>query len=134
MSYFILFPISFRFLATYQVDASIANTITLDSYITTFTTLSFVMGIVFQFPLFAYILGKMGFIDAPLLRRYRKYAFVIIMILAAIITPPDLFTLILGVSGEEIHSDYFSAESDATAGPKYFFSLTRAALPILLRR
>ncbi|MBR5745322.1 MAG: twin-arginine translocase subunit TatC, partial [Muribaculaceae bacterium] len=94
-SYFILFPISFRFLATYQVDASIANTITLDSYITTFTTLSFVMGIVFQLPLFAYILGKMGFIDAPLLRRYRKYAFVIIMILAAIITPPDLFTLIL---------------------------------------
>ena len=95
MSYFILFPISFRFLATYQVDASIANTITLDSYITTFTTLSFVMGIVFQLPLFAYILGKIGFIDAPLLRRYRKYAFVIIMILAAIITPPDLFTLIL---------------------------------------
>lgn len=95
MTYYILFPISFRFLATYQVDVSIANTITLDSYITTFTTLSFIMGVVFQLPLFAYILGKMGIIDAPLLCRYRKYAFVIIMIVAAIITPPDVFTLIL---------------------------------------
>ena len=95
MTYYVLFPISFRFLATYQVDASIANTITLDSYITTFTTLSFIMGVVFQLPLFAYVLGKMGIIDAPLLARYRKYAFVIIMVVAAIITPPDVFTLVL---------------------------------------
>lgn len=95
MSYFILFPISFQFLATYQVDESIASTITLDSYISTFTTLTFLMGVVFQLPVFAYILGKMGFIDADLLRKYRAYAFVIIMIIAAIITPPDIFTLIL---------------------------------------
>lgn len=95
MSYFILFPISFQFLATYQVDESITSTITLDSYISTFTTLTFLMGVVFQLPVFAYILGKMGFIDADLLRKYRAYAFVIIMIIAAIITPPDIFTLIL---------------------------------------
>lgn len=95
MSYFILFPISFQFLATYQVDESISSTITLDSYISTFTTLTFLMGIVFQLPVFAYILGKMGFIDADSLRNYRAYAFVIIMIIAAIITPPDIFTLIL---------------------------------------
>ena len=95
MSYFILFPISFQFLATYKVDESITSTITLDSYISTFTTLTFLMGVVFQLPVFAYVLGKMGFIDAELLRKYRAYAFVIIMIIAAIITPPDIFTLIL---------------------------------------
>lgn len=95
MSYFILFPISFQFLATYQVDEDIVSTITIDSYISTFTTLSFLMGIVFQLPVFAFILGKMGFIDAPLLKKYRPYAFVLIMIIAAIITPPDIFTLIL---------------------------------------
>lgn len=95
MSYFVLFPISFQFLATYQVDEDIVNTITLDSYISTFITLTFMMGVVFQLPVFAFILGKMGFIDAPLLRRYRPYAFVLIMIVAAIITPPDIFTLVL---------------------------------------
>lgn len=95
MSYFILFPISFQFLATYQVDESITSTITLDSYISTFTTLTFLMGVVFQLPVFAYILGKMGFVDADLLCKYRAYAFVIIMIVAAIITPPDIFTLVL---------------------------------------
>lgn len=95
MSYFVLFPISFQFLATYQVDKEIVNTINLDSYISTFTTLTFMMGVVFQLPVFCFILGKMGLIDAELLKRYRPYAFIIIMIIAAIVTPPDLFTLIL---------------------------------------
>ena len=95
MSYFVLFPISFQFLATYQVDSEIVNTITLDSYITTFTTLTFMMGIVFQLPVFAFVLGKMGFVDADMLRQYRAYALVLIMIVAAIITPPDLFTLVM---------------------------------------
>lgn len=53
------------------------------------------MGIVFQLPVFAFVLGKMGFIDSNILRQYRAYAFVIIMIIAAIITPPDIFTLIM---------------------------------------
>lgn len=95
MSYFILFPISFQFLATYQVDEAITSTITLDSYISTFATLTFMMGVVFQLPVFAFVLGKMGLVDADMLRRYRAYAVVIIMIVAAIITPPDLFTLVL---------------------------------------
>lgn len=95
MSYFVIFPISFQFLATYQVDEEVVSTITLDSYITTFTTLTFMMGIVFQLPVFAFVLGKMGFIDSNILRQYRAYAFVIIMIIAAIITPPDIFTLIM---------------------------------------
>lgn len=95
ISYFILFPISYQFLATYQVDTRVTNTITLDSYISTFATLTFMMGIVFQLPVFAYILGKMGLIVASTLKKYRPYAFILIMIIAAIITPPDIFTLIL---------------------------------------
>lgn len=95
MSYFIIFPISFQFLATYQVDESIKNTITLDSYVSTFTTLTFLMGVVFQLPVLAFILAKMGFVDTALLKGYRPYAFIVIMIIAAIITPPDLFTLVL---------------------------------------
>lgn len=95
MSYFILFPISFQFLSTYQVDEEIVNTITLDSYISTFTTLTFLMGIVFQLPVFAYVLGRMGLINADVLKSYRQYAFIFIMVIAAIITPPDIFTLVL---------------------------------------
>lgn len=95
MSYFVMFPISFQFLATYHVSDSIANTITLDSYISTFTTMTFMLGIVFQLPIFAFILGKMGLINSELLSKYRSYAFVLIMIVAAIITPPDILTLVL---------------------------------------
>jgi sec-independent protein translocase protein TatC len=95
VSYFIIFPISFQFLATYQVDDEIQNMITLDSYISAFSTLTFMMGVVFQLPVIVFILGKMGLIDAKLLKKYRSYAFVLIMVIAAIITPPDLFTLVL---------------------------------------
>lgn len=95
MSYYILFPISFRFLGTYSVSENIRNTITLDSYIETFTTLTFIMGIVFQLPVIMFFLAKMGFISSQLLAKYRKHALIIIMFVAAIITPPDLMTLVL---------------------------------------
>lgn len=95
MSYYILFPISFRFLGTYSVADSIRSTITLDSYIETFTTLTFIMGIVFQLPVIMFFLAKLGFISSSLLAKYRKHALIIIMLVAAIITPPDLMTLIL---------------------------------------
>lgn len=95
MSYFVLFPISFQFLGNYQVNERIANTITLDSYISAFTTLTFLLGIVFQLPVLAFILGKMELIDADMLKHYRAYAFILIMVIAAIITPPDLMTLVL---------------------------------------
>lgn len=95
MNYFVLFPISFRFLGTYQVDASVQNIITLDSYISTFTSLTFTMGLVFQLPIISWILAKMGLLKASFMTRYRRHAFFGIMVLAAIITPPDIFTLIL---------------------------------------
>lgn len=95
MTYYIIFPISFRFLGTYSVAEKVRSTITLDSYIDTFTTLSLVMGVVFQLPVISYILGKMGFINAALLSKYRKHSIVLIMLIAAIITPPDILTLII---------------------------------------
>lgn len=95
MSYFVLFPISFRFLGTYSVADRVVSNITLDSYISTFVTLTLLMGVVFQLPVIAYILGKMGLVRAEFMERYRKYAFLIICVVAAIITPPDVMTLVL---------------------------------------
>lgn len=95
MCYFVIFPISFRFLGTYSVSESISSMITLKSYISTFTSLAIVMGIVFQLPIIIFILAKMGIIDYIILSKYRKYALFIIVALSAIITPPDIMTCIL---------------------------------------
>ena len=95
MSYFVLFPVAFRFLATYQVSADVRSIITLDSYISTFATLTLVMGLVFQLPVVAYVLARLGLLDAELMSRYRRHAVVLVLLVSAIITPPDVFTLIL---------------------------------------
>ncbi|MBP3615111.1 MAG: twin-arginine translocase subunit TatC [Bacteroidaceae bacterium] len=95
MSYFIIFPISFRFLGTYSVADKVNTMITLSSYITTFTSLTLVMGVVFQMPVIIYILSKIGIVNAQILSKYRKYAIFIITAVSAIITPPDVMTCIL---------------------------------------
>ena len=95
MNYFVLFPISFRFLGTYSVAERVVSNITLDSYISTFVSLTLAMGLVFQLPVLAYFLGKMGFITSDMLAQYRRHALIVIMLLSAIITPPDVMTLIL---------------------------------------
>ena len=95
MSYYVLFPISFRFLGTYSVAERVHSTITLDSYVTTFVSLTLVMGLVFQLPVIAFALAKLGFISSDMLAQYRKHAVLVIMTIAAIITPPDLMTLVL---------------------------------------
>ena len=95
MSYFVLFPISFRFLGTYSVSARVHSTITLDSYVSTFVSLTLVMGVVFQLPVIAFFLGKLGVVTSEALSTYRRHAFLVIMLVAAVITPPDLMTLIL---------------------------------------
>ena len=95
MSYFILFPVAFRFLGTYSVSDTVENNITLHSYISTFSTLTLIMGLVFQLPVIAFFLGKIGVVKSDFLKRYRKHALIVIMVVAAIITPPDLMTLVL---------------------------------------
>lgn len=95
MTYYVLFPISFRFLGTYQVDASVQNIITLSSYISTFTTLTFSMGLIFQLPILSWLLAKVGLLRASFMAQYRRHAILLILIVSAIITPPDVFTLVL---------------------------------------
>ena len=95
MNYFVIFPVSVRFLGTYQVNEGVINTIALSSYISTFTTLSMMMGLVFEIPVLAYFLARVGMITGDILARYRRHAFIIIMIVSAFITPPDAFTLAL---------------------------------------
>ena len=95
MCYFIIFPVSFRFLGTYSVAERVHSTITLDSYVETFTTLTLVMGLVFQLPVITFALAKMGFVSSNVLSKYRKHALLIIMLVAAIVTPPDIMTLVL---------------------------------------
>lgn len=95
MSYFILFPISFRFLGTYSVADKVSSLISLSSYVSTFTSLTLVMGIVFQLPIVIYVLAKKGILNFKILTKYRKVALFIISAISAIITPPDIMTCIL---------------------------------------
>lgn len=96
VSYFLIFPLTFRFLGTYQVSGDVANLITLDSYISTLVLMCLSMGIVFEIPILSWLFAKLGFLSADFMRRYRKHAIVIILVVAAIITPTsDVFTLSL---------------------------------------
>ncbi len=93
-SYFILFPITFRFLAGYQVDSSVENLISLESYIDTLVFLSLAMGIVFEIPVLSWLLGRLGILHRSTMQQYRRHAIVIILIVAAVITPTsDAITL-----------------------------------------
>lgn len=92
MSYFVLFPFALRFLGTYQVSPSVVNEINISSYISTFTTLTLLMGLVFQIPVVSFFLAKLRVLHADFMKRYRRHAFVAIVATAAVITPPDIFT------------------------------------------
>ncbi len=96
LNYFVVFPFTVRFLGGYQVSASVQNTITLSSYISVLGVMSLVMGMVFELPVLCWLLAKMGVLKASFMKRYRRHAIVVIVILGAIITPTgDPFTLSL---------------------------------------
>ena len=96
LNYFVIFPFAFRFLGTYQVDPSVPNQIALSSYIGMLLTLCLVMGVLFELPVLSWLLGKVGLLKAQWMTRYRKHAVVVILVLAAVITPTgDAFTLAL---------------------------------------
>lgn len=93
-SYFIVFPITFRFLGNYQVDDSVENLISLESYIDTLVFLSLAMGLVFEIPILSWLLGRLGILRKGQMQQYRRHAIVTILVIAAIITPTsDAFTL-----------------------------------------
>ena len=96
LNYLLIFPLTVKFLGTYQVSPDVANMLTIQSYIDTLLMMNFVMGIVFELPVVCWLLGKMGLVTAQIMSQWRRHAVVVILIVAAIITPTtDAFTLFL---------------------------------------
>ncbi|MBL7891453.1 MAG: twin-arginine translocase subunit TatC [Bacteroidia bacterium] len=95
-SYYMIVPLTINFLGSYQVSTEISNTITMDSYISTVTTLTLATGLVFELPIVVYFLTRFGILSAAFMRQYRKHAAVVILIVAAVITPsPDISSQLL---------------------------------------
>lgn len=96
LCYLLIFPLTFRFLGTYQVSDEVANMITLQSYMDTMMMMILMMGIVFEIPILCWLLAKFGLITAAFMRSYRRHAVVLILAIAALITPTsDIFTLLM---------------------------------------
>lgn len=93
--YFIISPISVRFFASYEVSPSLQNLFDLSSYIRTVTMIVFGSGLLFQLPVIVYFLTKAGIVSSRLMITYRKHSIVVILILGAMITPPDPFSQVL---------------------------------------
>ena len=94
LNYLLIFPLTVRFLGTYQVSPDVANMLTLQSYADTLITMSLLLGLVFELPVVCWILGRMGVLKRSFMREYRRHAVVVILVIAAIITPTtDAFTL-----------------------------------------
>jgi len=94
--YYIISPMSINFLGTYQVSPLVTNQINLDSYISTITILTLASGIIFELPMVVYFLSKLGVITPSFMRSYRKHSMVVILIIAALITPsPDVTSQML---------------------------------------
>ena len=96
LNYFLVFPLTVRFLGTYSVSADIENMLTLSSYVDSMLMMSLWFGIIFELPVVCWLLGKFGLLKAEWMTRYRRHAIVAILIIAAIITPTgDIFTLMV---------------------------------------
>jgi len=96
-SYFLIVPLTVNFLGTYHVSESVYNQISLSSYISTVVSVTFAVGLVFELPILVYFLTKIGILTPYFMKDNRKYMYVIMLILSAIITPPDMFSQILVV-------------------------------------
>lgn len=95
IGYFLIFPLTFRFLGTYQVSNEVSNMISLDSYMSNLVLINISMGVVFEMPVVCWLFAKMGFLSASFMKKYRKHSIVVILIIAAVITPTsDIFTLL----------------------------------------
>ena len=93
--YFIVAPLSIQFFGSYQISDQIENNFTIGSYMSTILSTIFYSGLFFLLPIISYLLTKIGLIDVAFLVKYRKHAIVVILILAAIITPPDIASQII---------------------------------------
>lgn len=93
--YYLIVPLSIHFLGTYHVSSEVENMINLKSYIGSVTSISLAAGVVFLIPIFSYFLSKVGLITPEFMKTYRKHSYVVMLLLAAIITPPDIFSQIM---------------------------------------
>jgi sec-independent protein translocase protein TatC len=93
--YFLIVPLSIHFLGTYQVSSEVENLINLRSYIGSVTSISLAAGVVFLIPIFSYFLSKVGIITPQFMKTYRKHSYVVMLLLSAVITPPDIFSQIM---------------------------------------
>jgi sec-independent protein translocase protein TatC len=95
-NYLFIFPLTVRFLGTYQVSNQVSNMLTLQSYMDTLLMMSIVFGIIFEIPVISWLLARFGLLKAEWMTHYRRHAIVAILILSAIITPTgDAFTLMI---------------------------------------
>ena len=93
--FFIIAPLSIHFLGNYSVNPQIQNYINLNSYFSTIASVTLASGLIFELPVFAYFLAKINIISAAFMRKYRRHSFVAILIVGAIIAPPDVFSWLL---------------------------------------
>lgn len=93
--YYVITPFSINFLGSYHVSDEVANTINLGSYISVITMISLAAGIIFELPMVIYFLSKLGLMTPAFMKKYRKHALVVILILSAVITPPDVTSQII---------------------------------------
>jgi sec-independent protein translocase protein TatC len=93
--YFILSPLSINFLSNYQLDPSIANEFDITSYVSTLSMLVLASAVMFQLPIVIYFLTQAGLVSSLMLKTYRRHAIVVILVLSALITPPDVISQIL---------------------------------------
>jgi sec-independent protein translocase protein TatC len=93
--YFILSPLSINFLSNYQLDPSIANEFDITSYVSTLSMLVLASAVMFQLPVVIYFLTQAGLVSSIMLKTYRRHAIVVILVLSAVITPPDVISQIL---------------------------------------
>ena len=93
VGYFIVLPVCLMFFMNYTVSDAVVNTISLNSYIAMFTSMVFLIGLIFEFPTVVLVLSNLGIVDRTFLRKGRRYAVVVILVLAALITPSDPFSM-----------------------------------------
>jgi len=93
--YYLIVPLSINFLGTYNVSSDVANQINLKSYIGSITSIVIASGVVFLIPIFSYFLSKVGILTPQFMKTYRKHAYVVMLLLSAVITPPDIFSQIM---------------------------------------
>lgn len=94
-SYFLIVPLALNFFGSYHVSSEVVNQIALGSYISMVVTVTISIGVVFELPVVLFFLTKAGLISIDFLKKNRKYMLVIVLILSAIITPPDVFSQVM---------------------------------------